>query len=427
MLLNRFTVGMMATLALHCGQNDGSLTQTPSSDSRHARDKSNYAEAITVEDFSESADEKQLQLLLTTGEGTCDEGVNAFKTSVHPLLRDRCVKCHDSEHNPQDPLGPTFAVADAAKSYSSLLAYQNFDDIANSNFVKKGGNMHCLNTYGYDCKTAAPEVAAAVQAWWDGGEKTCPRKGKFFTGQLPIPANLPDRSQGFLKMRWDLGNIGPLLRNSSFEMEAQLFASPADDNAGAYRFRKPRIVTPTRTIILKDVKILSNGRFNPLEDAFRPIDQTVAPGAVPTDASVPTPFPVLSSKAQIVLASGSQDQIMVSFEDLRNVTTAIQCKALDKFQSDVLPLLEFRNCYQCHSGGTTSLPGSLPANAQFAMNVPAADLCKAFIQRISRQSFEKSPIATYPALAVNGHPLIVAGMDEAAKGLKSWYTAEMAP
>src|SRR6187402_713521 len=52
----------------------------------------------------------------------CSQGQTSFQNSVHALVRQRCVACH--ERGP----GPAFAVADVAQSYAHILRYVQFDD-----------------------------------------------------------------------------------------------------------------------------------------------------------------------------------------------------------------------------------------------------------------------------------------------------------
>src|SRR5277367_985416 len=102
---------------------------------------------------------------VTARADTCDAGMKAFQGSVYQMVQTHCTHCHATGLHG----APEFGVADVATSYSRILTFQNFDDIPNSYFVQKGGSMHCLTDYGYDCGIKVPDVQAQVQAWWDNG------------------------------------------------------------------------------------------------------------------------------------------------------------------------------------------------------------------------------------------------------------------
>lgn len=390
-------------LVMHCGLNDSE------------KNRSNIAQQPLSLDVAQNAQANAEQ------DDICATGLSAFENSVFPLIRDRCVNCHERNDRP----GPKFAVANSTSSYAAVLRYQNFDAIADSFFVTKGGNMHCQSSYGQNCHTEKPEMIAAIESWWTGGENACPRKGRVFSESLRLPT-LPDRSSGFQKLRLALASqANPGMRDVFFEMEAQLFQPSSDAFKGAYRFRKPRLLTPWNSVYLKDIKILVNGSFDPQENAFRSVEQTIAPKQIPSDPAVASGFPDLSSSHLLTQQhTPGADEIMVSFEALSVATTPPACRALNLFSQNVLPFLNSNNCYNCHGGGSPSLSGNQDARSVLDMALSDESLCASLRQRLSGANLFNSPLITYPFEGTFGHEVSTTSRAEVAAAFSGWFGAE---
>jgi hypothetical protein len=357
----------------------------------------------------------------------CQSGVTGFKSTVHALFRTRCTHCHDV--NADIKQGPPFAVADPAESYSRVSRLVNWDDYVHSYLVTKGGNRHCVG-YGYDCATGAPEIQAALEAWWKGGEADCPRLGRFFTARLPLPANLPVGKDAWVPMRFDLSDIDPALDGAVFEIEVQQFAAPNDPSPGAYRFRKPRVASVLNHVHVKGIRVLVNGKFDSFADAYVPLELTVGAAPIPADSRKPLPHPVLSADPLIVTQDkASGDVISIAFEELKAVAQLPACKALASYQKNVLPTLRARNCFYCHSGGDQNLPGDDSHGALSRLSFAGNDaaLCARLLQRVTPWNAQISPLISYPLKGSYEHPRIIPSVSEVSPGWLDWMAAELSP
>jgi hypothetical protein len=356
----------------------------------------------------------------------CQAGVTAFTNSVHQLIRTHCTHCHDV--NADIRQGPPFAVADPGDSYSRVSRLVNWNDPNSSYFITKGGDRHCVG-YGYDCATGAPELEAALNAWWTNGESSCPRLGNFFTAQLPLPQNLPVGRDTWVPLRFDLSDIDPSLDQALFEIEVQWFSQPASPSPGAYRFRKPRLASVLNPVHLKGIRVLVNGKWDSFADAYVPLEITVGDAPIPSDPKKPLPHPVLSADPLIVTEDKpTGDVISIAFEGLNAVAQSPRCKSLSLYQSNVVPTLKARNCFFCHSGGDQNLPGddSRGAVSRLSFSGTDATVCSKLIQRVTPWNPQISPLVSYPLKADWEHPRIIPAVDEVSPWY-DWINAELAP
>jgi hypothetical protein len=357
---------------------------------------------------------------------TCQAGVTAFTSSVHALIRTHCTHCHDV--NADIRQGPPFAVADPTDSYGRVERLVNWDNLAQSYLVTKGGNRHCVG-YGFDCQTGPDEIMAALNAWWSGGESTCPRLGNFFSDEVVLPAGLPTGADSWVKMRWDLSNIDPSLDGALFEVEAQQFAAPNGTVKGAYRFRKPRLASVLNPVHVKGIRILVNGKFDSFADEYVTVDQTVAAAPIPSDASAPLPHAVLSADPLIVSEDQgvAADKLSLGFDVLQAVAMPPKCKALPLYQKGVVPAINARNCYYCHGGGSQNLPGTEPARSRLSFAGDDAGLCAKLVQRATAWNPQISPLIAYPLKGAFEHPRIIPSVSEVFPGWTNWIAAEFGP
>jgi hypothetical protein len=107
----------------------------------------------------------------------CAPGLQAFENTVYKtVLRPQCAECHDGT-GAGPASGPPHSSADPVASYNLIESsgYVDFTQpLDQSTFVFKVQQKHWLK---YD-KTAAgvsvDQMTAALQAWWDQGENSCP-------------------------------------------------------------------------------------------------------------------------------------------------------------------------------------------------------------------------------------------------------------
>jgi hypothetical protein len=358
-------------------------------------------------------------------EAPCAAGLAAFKNTVFPLVRTHCYECHDGTGD-GPAVGPAFAVDDPVQSYEQVKERVDFSNIPQSTFVVTGGNRHCLSKGGApDCGASAEDVLTAVNHWWTQGENTCNELGKLVTTALALPSTLPTKDQGFQTIRWDLGTIDASLKGVVFEVGAQHFALPTAATKGAYRFREPRIATGTNPIFVKDVKLAINGNYDVRANTYTTIRQTIEPGKMPTDGAAPLPFPSLSPFTLIVLQDKpSGDTLEVAFEHL-NTSTAIACKATDKFKP-IVDLMGARDCYGCHGGGPGGLPGTDPARQRLSLSGDLATVCRQALQRMDRFNPPGSVFISYPLRGSNEHPRVIPQTNEIEPAWSEWVAAELA-
>ena len=92
-----------------------------------------------------------------------DASLQAFNTSVYPLLRERCSKCHSVEGTGQLPM---HAHADPAIAHQFALTRVNLRQVPASRLVQRQGieGHHCWST---DCKADSAQMLQKVQQWAD--------------------------------------------------------------------------------------------------------------------------------------------------------------------------------------------------------------------------------------------------------------------
>jgi len=87
--------------------------------------------------------------------------LEAFETTLYPLLRAKCASCHSTESDAQAPI---HADVDVALAHEYALTRVNFRKPVDSKFVVRMGiDRH--NCFGTSCKDANTQMLAAVTAW----------------------------------------------------------------------------------------------------------------------------------------------------------------------------------------------------------------------------------------------------------------------
>ncbi|MCU0757965.1 MAG: LamG domain-containing protein [Steroidobacteraceae bacterium] len=88
-----------------------------------------------------------------------------FATTVHPVLRQYCARCHAS--NAGSPQSPFFADASADAAYAAARAKINLDSVALSRLVVRL-RQEFHNCWNNDCAGSANQMQAAIQAFSNG-------------------------------------------------------------------------------------------------------------------------------------------------------------------------------------------------------------------------------------------------------------------
>jgi hypothetical protein len=89
----------------------------------------------------------------------------AFQTTLYPLLRANCVRCHSTDNAAgSGAQAPIHSDGDINLAHEYALTRVNFESPADSKFVVRMGiDRH--NCIGGDCKTASTTMLSAVTAW----------------------------------------------------------------------------------------------------------------------------------------------------------------------------------------------------------------------------------------------------------------------
>ncbi len=88
-----------------------------------------------------------------------------FGSTVHPLLRQYCARCHAS--NAGTPQSPYFADANVDAAYAAARAKINLDSVALSRLVVRL-RQEFHNCWNNDCNGSSGQMQAAVQAYANG-------------------------------------------------------------------------------------------------------------------------------------------------------------------------------------------------------------------------------------------------------------------
>ena len=352
-----------------------------------------------------------LVFLASSGAAACDSGFAAFQTTVYAKVRRDCALCHDGTNR---KLGaPPFATTDPTSSYNQLLSYMNFSNIPESLLVIRAGNGHCGKV---NCQApSGQEMATLAGQWWDNGEKACERNGHYFSSEIDVPADLPNVDVGFATLSFDLSAIKPELNGMSLEIEAQNFINKSADTKGMYRFRSPRLVGGKNSVYLKDIKILLNGTYDVINNAYTTIDRISPFFNLGTSGLSATP--VLSGETLLILKDGlANPKVSVSFVDIGAKSDAAACANMSGFASRVQPLLATYNCASCHQSKGVSIGERL-----FDCTAPAAGQCQVASALIDPQYFMVSPLITFPSQGLYNHPVLTDTQRyDYVKALKTW-------
>jgi hypothetical protein len=158
----------------------------------------------------------------------------------------------------------------------------------------------------------------------------------------------------------------------------KLMIDVADYDAYSYKLLNPRIVTSTKNIMVKNMRILLNKSYNPQNSAYTTVDKTITPA----DASVSMFTTIINKDKGITV-----DKISFAFEKLAVMTAGTTtgtttggggtggnaAASFAAFQTNVYPISR-QYCIGCH---TTTFPEHASADPNLAyarvVNEPLAD------------------------------------------------------
>ena len=325
-------------------------------------------------------------------DATCSKGIDAYSNTVFPLIRKSCLPCHETGGMANRP----FATSDVQTSYQSVLRYQEFNAIVTSYFVVKGGAM---------VPTVTPQdLETSVREWWDNGQKDCTSIGNFVTKANPAP-----QTPEALVIRFSLSDLAPQIGNASFAVSVRL-----EENA--YVIEKPRVINPDSAIHLAGVGVLLNGRPEQSANGWNSIEASLPRG--------PKGGALLSAcTLRIPVENGEKDVISFSFDTLEK-REPFACKNLSLFQKNVLPVLQERSCFRCHSGGVGHEIGEEKAKKMLDMDINDETLCLALLSRGSGKNSVDSPLIALPLRGMLGHPRAIPLSSEVLPSWTDWIQSE---
>ena len=337
----------------------------------------------------------------------CQSGLEAFKTTLHPLLRENCATCHSPEGN--GPVqGPSHSVADPEASYRLISKYLNANKLENSRIVVKGGNMHCLNSYDVDCKTTSADILPLVNAWWDQGEKRCPHDLAIQTNEITLPSPLPDKTKGFAKVRLNLKDIKPEYEGLFFEFEIQRGGAATAEHPGSYLIQRPRFLSNNGNWSIKGLQFALNGEIQSGANVYADINSLVSEDRVTTPDAAIWPAAVTSIKAAILLENAeATDKIRVGFGEIVKTEDKVECHDLEMFVSKVKPKVDQLGCQYCHGGSPDNPEGKPAAKARLNLDGNDEFICKQFARQGNRAKPLFAPIIWFPLHGLPSHPLVI--------------------
>ncbi len=382
----------------------------------------------------------------------CADGQAAYEATVFPLVRNKCIACHDSPAlGPEQ--GPEHSVADVAVSYRRMLSYLNISNLASSRLVTKGGNNHC-SSYGVECGVTKADITPVVQAWWDQGQKNCVDVAKFASGSVIVPEKLPTRKEGFTTVSLSLAGLGPEYGSSILQVDIQKFSAKETEGVDAYRLHSPRVIIlgTLPAVRFKGIRFLLNGKWDSRANGYTSVEKTVnhslrSPRSFlevdpPTPPTPVTPFigfptfgrvepltragpsgPALTSASLILLSDQGEgkDVLSVAFDSVEVVLPEF-CRESGMFEQTILPLVKSRTCTACHSDGSKDAT----ALAKFFIPENKSAACAEFLQRARLDAPMQSTLMKVPT-GVTGDHLPLLSKPEQKAALLNWIKAEAAP
>jgi len=271
----------------------------------------------------------------------------------------------------------------------------NFSKIEESLLVIRAGNGHCKEE---SCEfESGLDMAEKARTWWESGEKICLRNGKYFTAEIPLPKELPKSENEFTSLTFNLKDLEKDLDGVRFQIEVQDFIPTSPDTKGAYRVRFPRFINGSGALLVKDIKVLLNGKYDQVANAFTDISKSVP--FVPIDvAGVETATPLLSAQAIIILKDGlANPKLSISFVEIQKVEQA-DCFGRNRFKKYMLPIFNRVRCDTCHNS-----EGQAIGTRMLNIDDSESDLCKSTSALVNAQYPMTSPLVSFPVKGTSNH------------------------
>lgn len=343
---------------------------------------------------------------MTAGAPVCQSGIEAFKTTLHPFVRERCTKCHTPDGD-GDVKGPYHSVADAEASYRLMTKYVSSANIAGSRIVDHGGDMHCL-TYNHDCKTTKKDILPVVQAWWDQGEKRCPHDLAIQSGEIAIPKPLPKKNGGFARVRLKMETINPDYKGLFFEFEIQRGADTDPNHPGSYLIQRPRFLSNNGNWRIRKLQFSLNGEAQPGANVYSETESLVSFEADTVFDDAIWPSRVVSVNSAILIEKdAATDMIRVGFGEITKVSEGDKCHDLDMFVTKMKPTIERLGCQHCHGGDAANPGADAAAKARMSLDGNDEFICKQFAKQGQKTNYMLSPILWFPLHGSTVHPWVI--------------------
>ena len=114
--------------------------------------------------------------------------------------------------------------------------------------------------------------------------------------------------------------------------------------------------------------------------------------------SIPQKAPILSALHEIlpVLETTQESTLSVSLDSV-TATSPLICNQIESFQKLVLPVLEKRNCFECHQVGASAERAIFPKET--------APLCALLKARVEMNDPLNSTLIQLPLRGRFGHPI----------------------
>ncbi len=177
----------------------------------------------------------------------------AFDEHVRPALS-LCAGCHGKTQ------APPFMVEDTATAHDAALSNVDFDNIEQSNFLKR--IVQQKHNCG-DCAATGEQVRAALTKWQEIRSAT---GGDDDIGDKTQQISFPVRTQ---KMQWDIGKfIGEEYSGGSIMLSVRVLP---DSSIKRYSLANLSVYTDKTDIYIKGIKPLINDKWNSKNAAYNDI------------------------------------------------------------------------------------------------------------------------------------------------------------